>query len=58
MESHFSAPDSLALALFDGPHILSNMLLESFTLRDIREIMIKNKINSSKSIFFVINYRY
>lgn len=36
MEKHFSAPDSLELALFEGPHVLSHMLLESLTLKDVR----------------------
>lgn len=46
MEQHFSAHDSLALALFKGPHMLSHMLLESTTLRDVRQLMNDQKMGS------------
>ena len=48
MEKHLSAPDCLALGLFDGPHILSHMLLESFTLSDIRQTMKEKTAHKGK----------
>jgi hypothetical protein len=48
MEKHLSSPDSLALGLFDGPHILSHMLLESFTLKEIRETLKEKKMKEGK----------
>lgn len=50
MEQHFSARDSLALALFEGPHMLSHMLLESITLRDVRQMMSDEKIRSGSGV--------
>lgn len=50
MERRLSCADSLVLGLFEGPHVLSSVLLESLTLADVRLILdSKLSKNSFKS---------
>lgn len=50
MERHFSSPDCLVLSVFEGPQIVSQMLLESITLKDVRDLLTAKNLQKSGSL--------
>ena len=48
IEEHLQSADKLVLCIFNGPHLISDMLLENVTLRDIR-CFLESHGNPSKS---------
>jgi hypothetical protein len=50
LEKKLEKNDKLVLKLFDGPFILNNIFLESFSLSNIRKVL-KDKMPKSKKKF-------
>lgn len=47
IERHLNLSDKIIIGLFDGPFMLNDLLLENFTLRDVKAILKEKQLPKS-----------